>query len=571
MDTTSPGSRDCFRQAIIPEIDPSKASTRAVKYRLNELAAISRLPCEVLAAIFSFLVFAWNEGSGHLAWIYVTHVCRRWRETALNHPRVWNRINLTKLTPVGMVEILSRAKMAPLHLEAASHIWERERLEAFETQLEAHISHTRHLKFSGYQLSTVIKRLESPTPILEYLSLSHSSHIDRLPPAIIPDNLFNCTAPSLTTLQLMGYDIDWKSPLLKGLRILEVLDLSARARPELNDWLDALNEMSQLKELSLRSATPVALFTNPLISRTVTLPSLTYFCINASAKDCALALTHLVLPTLTRLHVDIESHGRGGEDVLLMIPYVARYVCALQDIKPIRSILLEDRGTDTKVVTWTTPGADVKAYGLDDLVDMSRSACFLFAARGYRNGWKCGVNTIIFDALLTILPMNSISTLTVQNTTRFNKEFWLRHAPRYPLLEQARLKHISVRTFVEMLAEDTPSDSPRLPSLTRLILQSVTLSALKTYRLGNMLIKRVEQGVPLECLDLRKCAAAKLTTQLLTEIVLDVQEPLNPPPIVIDDIFFDWYEGSRYENELEFDDRQASDYWVTYERGREDV
>jgi hypothetical protein len=117
-------------------------------------------------------------------------------------------------------------------------------------------------------------------------------------PATIPNNLFNCTAPRLTSLKLNKYDVSWKSPLLKGLQSLEILEPSAKARPELNDWLDALNEMSQLKDLSLQSATPVARLANPLISRTVTLPSLDYFCINSSAKDCALALAHLVLPLL---------------------------------------------------------------------------------------------------------------------------------------------------------------------------------------------------------------------------------------------------------------------------------
>ncbi|KAI0281242.1 hypothetical protein BGY98DRAFT_1075479 [Russula aff. rugulosa BPL654] len=119
-DTTSLEPRGCLRQAIIGEvINPSEASTRTLKSRHNELAPISRLPCELLATIFSFLsIFAWNERSGVLAWIYVTLVCRRWRETALNHPRLWSHINLTELTLVGMVEILSRAKMAPLNLEA---------------------------------------------------------------------------------------------------------------------------------------------------------------------------------------------------------------------------------------------------------------------------------------------------------------------------------------------------------------------------------------------------------------------------------------------------------------------
>jgi hypothetical protein len=117
MDTASPESHNRLRQVVIDEIKLSEASTRALKFRLNEFAPISRLPCEVLAAIFTYLsAFAWNDGSGLLAWICVAHVCRRWREIALNYPRFWSHINLTKLTRVGVAEILSRAKMAPLHL-----------------------------------------------------------------------------------------------------------------------------------------------------------------------------------------------------------------------------------------------------------------------------------------------------------------------------------------------------------------------------------------------------------------------------------------------------------------------
>jgi hypothetical protein len=429
------------------------------------------------------------------------------------HPRFWSHINLTKVTPIGMGEILSRVKMAPLHVEADLTKWDLEHFEVFERQLEAHISHTRHLKFSGYHLSNMVQRLVSPAPTLESLSFSRNSRLYRLPCAIIPDNLFNCTAPSLTSLKLEKCDIGWKSPLLKGLRILEILDLSAKARPELNDWLDALNEMPQLEELSLKSATPIAPLADPLISRTITLSSLTHFHIDASANDCAFALAHLVLPTLTRLHVEVESHDRGGEDVLLVIPYVVRNVYVLQDIEPIRSILIAGERKCAEVLTWTTPGADVKVYGPDTLKDMSRSACLLFTAKGNKQNY--GADTPIFDALLTLLPMNSISTLTAQNHTRLSKESWLRHASRLPLLEQARLVPTSVREFEEMLAEDIPldSDGPRLPMLTKLILLDV--KSMRTSHLRDILIKRVEQGVSLECLDLRTCVVANRTIQLL--------------------------------------------------------
>ncbi|KAI0266588.1 hypothetical protein BGY98DRAFT_895670, partial [Russula aff. rugulosa BPL654] len=94
MDATSPESRGSLRQPIIDEvINSSEASTRALKSRHNERAPISRFLVKSLPPYSPLSVFAWNEGSGILAWIYVAHVCRRWRETALNHPRFWSHVN----------------------------------------------------------------------------------------------------------------------------------------------------------------------------------------------------------------------------------------------------------------------------------------------------------------------------------------------------------------------------------------------------------------------------------------------------------------------------------------------
>ena len=128
MDTSSAESIDHLRQRIDDEINSLQASIQALKSRRNELAPISRLPPETLAAIFSFLP------SSRFA-----HVCSRWWETTLNYPRLWSYINFDMLTPVGMDEILTRA-MTPLHLEANVTQMSNEQFDAFKRQLNAHIS-----------------------------------------------------------------------------------------------------------------------------------------------------------------------------------------------------------------------------------------------------------------------------------------------------------------------------------------------------------------------------------------------------------------------------------------------
>jgi hypothetical protein len=270
-----------------------------------------------------------------------------------------------------------------------------------------------------------------------------------------------------------------------------------------------------------------------------------------------------VLPSLTSLHVHVESRDREGEDVLLVIPYVVRNVSVLQDIEPIRSILIGDKGRDTEVLTWTTPGADVNIDGPAIQDNTSRSACFMFAAQG-NDKWHIGVPTAIFDALLTLLLLNSVSTLTAQNHTLLSKEFWLKHASRLPLLEQARLVPTAAKQFWEMLAEDIPldSDGPQLPMLTKLILHEVPMNRATWRHLRDILIERVEQGVPLEYLDLRTCIAAKYAITKFAEIVVDVQKPVREESREsFSKMFFsNMYGGIRNEDKDEFDDGRGAWY-----------
>lgn len=53
-----------------------------------------------------------------LEWLRMAHICRQWREIALNQPLFWSYFDFTTVSPAGAAEILARAKSVPLHLEA---------------------------------------------------------------------------------------------------------------------------------------------------------------------------------------------------------------------------------------------------------------------------------------------------------------------------------------------------------------------------------------------------------------------------------------------------------------------
>jgi hypothetical protein len=144
--------------------------------------------------------------------------------------------------------------------------------------------------------------------------------------------------------------------------------------------------------------------------------------------------------------------------------------------------------------------------------------------------WSPGIVTGVFDAVMAALPLDSLVTLASPDRLSlspfFDKQVWLHHAQRWPLLQHVSLAPSAASGFREMLLEDNGGrESPLLPSLTKIDLVDASLSARRTFSLCDALMKRVEQGVPLETLDLRTCISTSRAVELLSEIVVDVRGP----------------------------------------------
>ena len=375
----------------------------------------------------------------------------------------------------------------------------------------------------------LLERLSSPAPALVSLSLTQSPRPYISPQSIIPNSLFNGTAPKLMHLELFDYSIGQKSPLLKGLQTLTILTPSAQATPTLEDWLAALSEMSQLKTLILDNAIPTNSVDNPHISepqRTVTLPTLTHFNIAASARDCALALEHLVLPALVSLRVAPKSQSRDGGDIRLITPYIARNAHGPQDTAPLQTILFSGDARKTEIFTWIVPDADVEVRNSFTLTKAAVSARLVLSVT-FDSGCRDGMEPVVLDAILSHLPWNAISTPSVLDDARVSKELWYSLALRLTKLNRVLLVSDAVSAFGEMLKMDTQPDGlPRLPQLTQLILSKVTLTAPEVLSpLGGMLVKRKERDAPLEALDLRTCIVEQWLIRVFSKWVRNIQVP----------------------------------------------
>ncbi|KAH9046757.1 hypothetical protein EDB84DRAFT_1625223 [Lactarius hengduanensis] len=508
---------DHLRQAIDAEIKSLEASLQALRYRRNALAPISSLPTEVITTIFTYLhipvtlsaAFTLDEQiehSEHLARLRVAHVCHQWREIALNLPLLWSHVDFTVVSSAGAAEILSRAKRAPLYLEARIpfRLWDNTRFSALQKELRDHVSNISHLSISAepFHLHRILKGLVFPAPTL------------KLPFAV-----------RLSCLELCNCDISWNPPLLGGLEYLHIHTLFER--PILTVWLDALGQMPRLKTLALHWASPAAPpgVSLPDVDRTVTLPSLTLFEISSPARDCGFALAHLTLPALTSLCLNAESCDHDGNDVHGILQHVAQHAHGPQDTQPLQSIWFSRSKTCAKILAWTLPDIDVEFPDQFAGFDSMPSARVTFSVVGKH--WSSGYEMIVFHWVMRALPLDGIVTLTAQNSRiTLYKIFWLFNAPRWSLLQRVRLTPPAERGFMEMLLEDHGGrESPLLPSLTTLILVDAALLKRRALHLCDALTKRVEEGVPLDTLDLRKCLATSRAIELLSEVVVDVLGP----------------------------------------------
>jgi hypothetical protein len=533
-------SSEHLRQSIDDELKSLEKSAQALKVRRNILAPISRLPPETIAIIFTFLSLPGDniqilagEEQDDLSRLRVSHVCHQWREIALGQPRLWSNIDFTTLTVEAVTEILSRSKMAPLELNAnlCRVRWQNARFDAFQGQLVAHVSHTCRLNIiakSPY-LQTIVGQLVSPAPDLERLMLivnNNNQHLGIPARAVIPSNLFDGTAPRLSHLQLNHCDISWTSPLLKNLRLLDLHTLSPGARPSLGDWLDAMSQMLKLKTLVVHFATPIAPSVQTTISdpaRIITHPSLAQLYFVASASDCAFALSHLVLPALTSVHIDAISEHPEAHDVRELIPYISRNAHGPQDVKPLQSMIISGGDSLTEIIAWTEPDADIEVRNAVTLMAATLAARAIFTISSHV--WRLGTDLDILDATLAALPLGSLRSLTVQNSSHFPEGIWLRHAPCWKSLAHVRLVDVAAtKSFTEVLHKDAGRDGPLLPSLTKLSLVN-TLFHGDDYLLLDMVNDRVELGVPLRSLDLRACPMTPGVVQLLRDMVPEIQGP----------------------------------------------
>ncbi|KAI0358097.1 hypothetical protein OH77DRAFT_1242088 [Trametes cingulata] len=350
MPSMRPDDLAVKRKALWDQVLAHEARVIELKGRINNLAATSRLPPEILSEIFALVAISHYEtqqrnhyGPSHAyKWITLTHVCRTWRTVALSTPRLWSRIVLTR--PDVAREVLARSKKAPLWVSATLAYHDDPRLEVLNTLMQES-SRIKELRLTGpaRMVQSLSTQWRLPATKLESMFLSSDvKPFDRdsfLPSQALSSEFLSGQVPRLRRLEIHRITVDWTSPLL--CHTLKTLIVHARydTTPKLGDFsqlLTALEGMPSLETLHLNEAIPRLpddTANLPAVQRTVNLPALRSLDLFSDAIECANLLRHLSLPRNTRIVVNGRTE-RGVQDL------VQAFGEALSHSEPLRTARL---------------------------------------------------------------------------------------------------------------------------------------------------------------------------------------------------------------------------------------
>ncbi|KAI0264915.1 hypothetical protein BC834DRAFT_238340 [Gloeopeniophorella convolvens] len=366
--------------AIEKEVDEVRLRLSSVHTRLNGLSPISLLPPELLSRIFHILRDNWKSLVIFklLGWVAVTHVCRQWRQVALEDASLWTEIGSPfYFNHNWFLEMLTRSKRAKIDITTPS----KPSPETLLT-LSHHFSRIRTLSLHNFgetfYNAKQQKFLGSEAPVLEEFVMTPMdpmmaggyfiSAADSLPPGY---KLFDGQAPKLRKMQLSCFPIPWKYLPKCTLTHLQVSGGPGLAYCNSDEGLDPLANVltdtaPTLEMLSLDGCLP-PLRSQPTQTRVIEFPRLSQLYLKGSSSCVVHLLQSLKMPPLARLGLHFIANG--DEEVASWPTIVPFAISCLDDPKmsAFRTLCLEF----APEIGWTTTA--VYASRTADIFDKPRS------------------------------------------------------------------------------------------------------------------------------------------------------------------------------------------------------
>ncbi|KAG1781649.1 hypothetical protein EV702DRAFT_1275793 [Suillus placidus] len=290
-----------LRAEIDRDLAALAESMRILSFRRNCLAPISGLPNEILTIIFKY--FEENErfeseygydDEDTPACLTITHVCRHWRNVALECPALWGFIS--SRSPFWIDVMLERSKETPLVVTYAIPLPLENCLEKVLSQLPR-IEYLE-IRSESCDVGHVMDLLSSqPAPMLKTFKLSARDG-GLFPMGPISGPIFKGQAPLLRVVGVDYLDRSWSSCIFDGLRSLFV------TVARLPDLLSALRCMPALEMLTLEAIKS----NETMFFDKVPLAQLKSIYLRATSLRTAVPIfAHLALPVDVKISLNLQS------------------------------------------------------------------------------------------------------------------------------------------------------------------------------------------------------------------------------------------------------------------------
>ena len=309
----TPAARAAALSAIDEEINAVRHLTDTLLSHRNAIAPISALPPELLARIFRFHALIdppWSDLE-NLGWIGVTHVCRQWRQVALDDSSLWATITGFWPSAEWISEQLVRARNAPLVIDF-KFTPSLDRLSKFPPRI-SHIRELRLRNMSQLHSRGIQEICASEAPILEHLELALDP-VSYFPGMFLTygelagTTLFDGRTPKLRTLSLSQISIPWsliprgQLTQLKIILLKEISTTDISPSVESNQLIDLLINSPELEGLVLEFCLP-SMLSQVSREQPIHLPRLSRLSLAGSTFNVTNLLSMLRLPSSATLHL----------------------------------------------------------------------------------------------------------------------------------------------------------------------------------------------------------------------------------------------------------------------------
>ncbi|KAG1780989.1 hypothetical protein EV702DRAFT_1022863 [Suillus placidus] len=476
-------------------------------------SCISLLPPEILTTIFTYIVeedtFKSHTGTPRPCdvpiSVMITHVCRHWRQVALECPTLWAFLNCVSINWLDIM--FKRSRKAALVVIYRSPGPLRKCFQQILSQLP-------RIKFlqlcsSPWEVDRILDCLSSqPALSLQTFKFSvvRKSYTRVIGP--ISDAIFKGRAPLLRSVELTECTFSWTSCIFSGLRTLDVRRIGSASYPTLSQLLSALRRMPGLEQLTLGLSSRISEDTE--LFDQVPLTRLKSIALDTCTLQNAVSLfSCLAFPVDVKIALNLAPIGSCLSDLF--------------------SAMHKDPDGPGPIIRSMRVSLSYHTFGIQFGTSMMFKSEYFWDPHDddilLSIQFKCSSSTrkppVVFD-MCQMVPHRQIQSLFVTSSLCLRDNFWRVGSADLPELESIQLSGTcNIRSLIAVLQSGgTQSSDMAYPSLHALELENIDFGCGEAEELQDIIIMRAGHGVGIHELRLVKCRnLMDDRVQLLKEVV----------------------------------------------------